>query len=313
MPLLNAEAEKLSQNDLVRGVVQEIIDADQVFQFLPFAHTQGKAYVYNREHTLASAQFITTNVDVPESASTFEEVSTTLRIIAGDVDVDNFLAETQSDSNSQKAIQIAMKAKAVARLFSQKFVAGDASTSYDLSSLGGSAAATYVEFDGMDKLTPAGQVLTKGVNGAALALDHLDELLDKVKLGADILVFSRRTIRDYKKTLRALSNVEPDYITLDNGSRILAYSGIPILLNDWVSETKTVGTSTDCSTIYAARLNEQDGLHGIYSGSDVGMRITEIGQLQNRDATRTRIKWYVALALKSTKSLAKLAGVRPVA
>lgn len=313
MPLLNAEAAKLSNNDLVRGVVQEIIDADQVFQFLPFVKTEGKAYVYNREGTLANAQFITTNVDVPESASSFVEVSTTLRIIAGDVDVDNFLAETQSDSNAQKAIQIAMKAKAVARLFSNKFINGDEAATYDLSALGGDSSASFVEFSGIDKLCPGGQVQTHGANGAALALDQLDELLDGVKLGADCLIFSRRTIRDYKKLLRALSAVEPDYITLDNGSRILAYGGTPILLSDYVSEAKTVGTSTDCSTIYAVRFNEQDGVHGIYSGNEVGMRITEIGQLQNRDATRTRIKWYVALALKSTKSIAKIAGVRPVA
>lgn len=311
MPLLKAEADKLSNNDLIRGVVEEIIDMDDVFALLPFVRTEGKAYVYNRENALASSQFITVNVDVPESATTFTEVNVTLRIIAGDVDVDNFIAETESDTNSQKAIQIAMKAKSVARLFSDKFINGDETTSYDLSSLGGGAAVTSVEFDGLDELVSAGQSTEVGSgNGSAFTLEMLDQLLDDVKLGADALIMSRRSIRSYQKLLRAMGGVPADWVELDNGKRLMAYSGMPILLNDYVSEAVTVGSSTDTTAIYAVRMNEVDGLHGIYGGDEIGIRISEIGQLQHRDATRTRIKWYCALALKGTLSLARLTGVR---
>jgi hypothetical protein len=34
--------------------------------------------------------------------------------------------------------------------------------------------------------------------------------------------------------------------------------------------------------------------------------------VQNKDATRTRVKWYCGLALKSTKSVARLSGVTNV-
>lgn len=310
MPLLKAEADKLSTNDLVRGVVEEVIDADETFQVLPFVKTEGKAFVYNRENSIASSQFITVNVDVPESASTFTEVSVTLRIIVGDVDVDNFINSTESDSNSQKAIQIAMKAKSVARLFSNKFINGAAATTYDLSTLGGSASVANIEFDGLDVL--CSQTVTSGTDGAALTLEKLDELLDQIKLGADALVFSRRSIRGLQKLYRALSSVSPEYVKFDNGKQVLGFSGKPILTNDFISEAQTVGASSDCTVIYAARMNEGDGLHGIYGGDNVGMTIVDIGQLEKRDATRTRIKWYVALALKSTKSLARLTGVRAV-
>lgn len=315
MALLEAEAKKLSNNDLVRGVIEEIIDVDQTFQLLPFVKTEGKAYVYNRENSLASAQFIKVSVDVPESATTFTEVSVTLRIIAGDVDVDNFMQATYSDTNDQKSVQVAFKAKAMQRLWSDKFINGVSSTAYDLTALGGGGAETNVEFDGMDTL--ATQVVfangaTAG-NGAAFNIDRLDVLIDTVRTGMDAFVFSRRALRDYKKTLRALSAVTPEYITLANGSTALAYAGKPILMNDFISDAKTVGTSTDCTTIYAAKMNEVDGLHGVFSGPSAGFQVIDIGQLEKRDATRTRIKWYCALALKSTKSLAKLTGVRPSA
>lgn len=308
MALLAAEALKLSNNDLIRGIVEEIIDVDDTFSLLPFVQTEGKAFVYNRENSLATAQFIVPNVDVPESATSFTEVSVTLRILIGDVDVDNFLNTTLSDTNSQKAVQIAHKAKAIARKFSQNFVAGVASTAYDLSALGGGASVTNVEFDGIDTLCQ--NTVTNGTNGGALTFDKLDELIDKVKLGPDALVMSRRTIRDYKKLNRAVTSVSPEYIQLANGRNALAYSGVPILMNEFISEAKTVGSSTDCSTVYAARFNEVDGVHGLYGGPNAGFQVIEIGQLEKRDATRTRVRWYCAIALRATHALAKLTGIR---
>ena len=49
MPLLKTEAEKLSNNQLERGVITEIYDRDDLFAILPFTRVNGKAYVYNRE------------------------------------------------------------------------------------------------------------------------------------------------------------------------------------------------------------------------------------------------------------------------
>lgn len=310
MPLLEAEAKKLSNNDLVRGVIEEIIDFDEVFNWLPFVYTQGKAFVYNRENTLATAQFIVPNVDVPESASSFTEVSVTLRIIAGDVDVDNFIATAYGDTNPQKAIQIALKAKTVARLFSEKFIRGDSSATYNLSALGGATSVANVEFDGLDKLVAAGYEYNIATNGDVLSFDDLDTLIDKVKLGPDALVTSQRTIRDFKKLCRSVSNVNPEYIKSASGQNVLAYSGLPILRNDFVKDDQTVGTATSkCSSIYALRMNEGNGIHGVFTGSSAGFVIQEIGQLEKRDATRTRIRWYVALAQKATHAQAILRGI----
>ena len=42
-----------------------------------------------------------------------------------------------------------------------------------------------------------------------------------------------------------------------------------------------------------------------------GLQAERIGSLENKDATRVRIKWYVSLALFNELKLAKLTGVRP--
>ena len=105
MPLLKTEADKLSNNDLVAGVIEEIITKEGLFALLPFVRTNGKAYVYNRENTISQAPFVDPNATLTEEASTFNEITTALRIIAGDVDVDKFIqgidinCETNSGSN----------------------------------------------------------------------------------------------------------------------------------------------------------------------------------------------------------------------
>jgi hypothetical protein len=42
-----------------------------------------------------------------------------------------------------------------------------------------------------------------------------------------------------------------------------------------------------------------------------GLQVERVGSLETTDATRTRVKWYVSLALFNTLKLAKLFGVRP--
>ncbi len=90
MPLLREEAEKLSNNELEQGVIETIIDRDDLFAVLPFMKINSKAYLYNREKTLSEATFIDVNDTITEGAATFEEKVAKLRILAGDVDVDKF-------------------------------------------------------------------------------------------------------------------------------------------------------------------------------------------------------------------------------
>jgi hypothetical protein len=297
MPLLRAEAEKLSENMPERGVIEEIIDLDETFALLPFTQVNGKAYVYDRENTLPGASWLDPNEDVPESAATFTEVTARLRILIGDVDVDKFLAQTMSDINDQVAVQVAQKAKAVARTFQAGFAQGNASSNAK-------------QFDGISRLVVAGQTITAGDNGAAVSLSMLDELKDAVTLGPDAFVMRRGTWRAIKALLRAAGGNTAEMIQLQNfGRPVPAFDGIPVLVNDYLAANEAQGTATATASIYAVRMNEADGLHGLYGGPSAGMVVENIGTVQNRDANRIRVKWYCGLALKSTRSLARIKGI----
>lgn len=298
MPLLKAEADKLSTEDLVRGIIEEIIEKDDLFAIMPWVQTNGKVYHYNRENALSEASFIGVNDVVPEGAATFTEVNATLKILAGDVDVDKFLSSVEGDSNDQVAVQIAQKAKGLNRKFKRTLAAGD-------------STADTNSFDGLARIAPVGQTIAAGANGGALTLGLLDQLLDLVPNGADVIVMPRSVITAYRALVRAAGGTDPVMIMMENfGRPMLQHNGVPIIMNEFIERNETQGTAVGVTTsVYALRLNEVDGFHGIYGGGSAGVRFEEIGTVQNKDAERFRMKWYVAVALKSTKSMARLKGL----
>lgn len=303
MALLRAEAEKLSNNQLIAGVIDQIIERDDLMAVLPFLGVNGKAYVYNRENTLGGAAWLDPNEAITESAASFTEVVAKLRILAGDVDVDKFLQSTMGDTNDQMAIQIAKKAKAVSREFHRTLARGD-------------ATANAKEFDGLPVLAAAAggtQTVTAGANGNALTLTMLDELVDSVPNGPDVLVMRRGTIRAFRALLRATYGTDAVMQQLENfGRPMLTHNGIPVIMNEFLAGDETQGSSSATTSVYALRLNELDGLHGLYGGDNAGIVVENIGTVQNKDATRIRLKWYTGLALKSTRSIGRLKGVTNV-
>ncbi|WPH68475.1 major capsid protein [Stenotrophomonas phage BUCTxx99] len=301
MPLLRVEAEKLSNNDLLRGVIEEVIDKEDLFAVLPFVKTDGKAYVYNRENGVVEAEFLDPNDIVPEGAAKFTEVVTKVRILAHDVDVDKFLSGTMSDTTEQVAVQLAAKAKGLARKYRKTLVIGD-------------NTANPKEFDGLQVLVAANaaQNISAGTNGGALTLGLLDELLDSVPNGADVILMRPGTIRAFRALVRqAGGNTAVDLMIEDFGRPMLTHNGVPILENEFIP-VAAQGTTAETCSVYAVRLNETDGLHGLYAGPNAGMVVEPIGTVQNKDAFRWRVKWYAGLALKSTRSASRLVGITNV-
>ena len=295
MALTLAEAAKLSNDIVLQGVIETIIQESPILQMLPFIEITGNGLTYNRENTNPNAAFFDVGDTWTEGTPTFTQITTPLKIIGGDADIDNYLLTTRNNVQDLQAAVIRLRAKAVQQKFEDTFLNGD--TAVDAKS-----------FDGVDKLTTGGQLLTMGANGATLTLAKLDELIDAVKGGQPaMLLMSKRTRRGLNTLARASGSLlQTD--RNDFGQMVQYYDGVPVAVSDYISDAKTVGTSTDCSTVYAMQLGE-----GAVAGlsSPGGLQVETIGSLETKDATRTRVKWYVALALFNTIKVAKLIGVRP--
>jgi hypothetical protein len=70
---------------------------------------------------------------------------------------------------------------------------------------------------------------------------------------------------------------------------------------------ETATTGGDCSAIYAIQFGE-GALCGLSSPGF--LQVEPIGQLENKDASRTRVKWYCSMALFSSVKAAALIGVQ---
>jgi len=305
MALTLAEAAKLSNDILLQGVVEEVIYDSPVLQELPFIEVVGNALTYNRENTLPDIDFYDVGDTWSESTPDFSQVTATLKIMGGDADVDNYIKGTRSNIQDIEAAVIALKAKALAHKFDNMFLYGD--TDVDSKQFNGIR-------DIIDLTTPGSQVVVAGASGATLTLDMLDQLIDKVKGGLpDMLLMSKRS----RRKINALARAAGTNLTVREGllgQFVQEYNGIRIGVTDWQLDTHTVASSKEtgttggtCSVIYALRFGE-DALCGITGPG--GVQVERIGQLETKDATRTRIKWYTSLCLFATVSVAALIGVK---
>ena len=168
--MTKAEAAKLTQDLLVRGVIETVVKESRLLQLLPFLEVTGTAVTYNREASMPAAGFYDVGDTWGEATPTFTQVTAALKILGGDADVDNFIQATYADPNDVEAEVIASRAKSVAYKYNGAFITGD-------------SAVDSKSFDGLAKAVPAGQIVDIGANGGALTLDLMDQVIDLVKPG----------------------------------------------------------------------------------------------------------------------------------
>ncbi|MEE8194443.1 MAG: phage major capsid protein [Dehalococcoidales bacterium] len=305
MALTLAEASKLSNDMLLQGVVETIVKDSPLLQSLPFIEIVGNGLTYNQEKTLPSIDFYDVGDAWAESTPTFEQITANLKIMGGDADVDNFLKTTRSNVQDLEAAVIELKAKALQQKLEETFIYGD-------------SVADAKQFDGLRKLidttTASDQVIAMGATGATLTLDKLDELIDAVKGGQPaMLLMSRRSRRKINTLVRAAGGMM-DTDRDKWGNFVQLWDGIPIGVNDWILDTHDVAASLEIattggssSTIYAVQFGE-GALCGL-TGPGF-LQVEPIGSLENKDASRTRVKWYCSLALFSSVKAAALIGVQ---
>ena len=293
MAITKTEAAKLSNDMLVRGVIETVVKESAVLSYLPFMQVVGNSITYNREATMPAANFYIPGDTWVEGTPTFTQHTAQLTILGGDADVDNFLQNTYADSNDIEAEVIANRAKSIAHGFSDSFFNGDSSVNAK-------------SFDGLHKMIPVGQTLLAGANGAALTLGMMDELIDKVKPGKpDMLFMSKRTRRKLKDLRRSSGTVLETGVN-QFGQQIEYYDGIPLVVDDFISDARSLGAGNNLSTIYAVRYGQGAGVMGLEHGE---VTIKRVGELETKDAVRTRIKWYCGLALFNALGAAKLEGI----
>ena len=209
---------------------------------LPFIEIIGNGLTYNQQNAAPTAAFMAVGDAWAENTPTFTQKTASLKIMGGNADIDNYLATTRNNVQDLEAAVVQLEARVVQRLFDDTFITGD-------------AVAAPNAFDGLDRLCIGGQTVSMGTNSGSLTLEKLDELVDTVKGGKPhMLVLNRRARRKLNSLARTFGSIlETDR---DEFGRMTEYyDGIPVGISDFIPNNYVVGTSTDCTTIFAL----QDG------------------------------------------------------
>jgi len=308
-----AESAKLSQNELVVGIIESVISVNPMFDVLPFDSIEGNALAYNREIIPGGAGVGTVGTSVAAAvnpitgapggkiASTYLQITASLTTILGDAEVNGLIQATRSNIHDQKATQIASKAKTVGRIFQHMLVQG---------------TGVANQFAGLPLLCAAGQLANTGVAGSALSFTILDELIDLVKDKdgvVDYFTMPARTVRAFFALLRALGGASiNDTLELPSGRKVPQYRGIPVFVNDWIPTNVVKGGTINTTSIFAGTFDDGSRTHGIAgltARSETGIQVVPVGEMEDQDTNITRVKWYAGLALFSELGLAQADGI----
>jgi len=300
-----AQAQELTQDMLVKGVIEELIKTEEILRLLPFKGVVGSAYAYNREDedNPPSVGWYNVGDTLVESTGQTEQITTALKILIGQADTDLFVEQTMSNINEQHALDVQMVAKAMAHEFLDVVVYGDEDSD---------------GFDGLhvlcDDIGTANCTVNEGAGTtpAALSLAHLDEAIDMVTAGKPDVILCNKTVRrrltQYLRTVGSYLTERDEY-----GNLWMVWQGIPIVASDWIVQTEAISggdysakTGGTGSSIFVIKFGERDGLVGLENG---GIQYETFDKLESKDAMRTRLKWYVGMALHSTKSIARIDGI----
>ncbi|MGD2278211.1 major capsid protein [Bacillus wiedmannii] len=290
MALTLAQARLYSKDTLQAGVIEMIARESAVLERLPFMEISGNSYKYNLETALPTVAFREVNKGYEANEGSIEQKTEGLVILGGDVDIDRYIVQVNGDVNSIRAIQTEMKAKAVANTFTKTFFLGDAAKNaneFDGLAIRMKGSAQEIEFT-----APA----TEAERGRTL-INKVHELLDAVEGGADVMYMSKKVRREFQKALEGQSHLIQ--VGKDEFGRVVEMFGDV--------EIRTVSDLIlNGGDIYAVKFGPMSHVSGLTNG---GVSVRDLGELDTLPVLRTRIEWYVGLAVFNPKAIAKLGDV----
>ena len=291
-----AQSARMTNDVLQAGVIEVLATESKLLQLLPFMNVQGSGYTYNIEKNLGSAQF--RKVNGGYTIAEIETIPVTERIvILGDeAVVDTYQIAVESDINNLMAIEVALRTKAIAHKFEKCFINGGSKST----TAGVPSETVANEFVGIlpryTEATPANiptealtlfqaQVIEKSEDLIA----DLDTLLDMVVGGADCLIMNKKTRRQLTAKGRAFC----EYRQGEFGTQFVQYGGVDIVDID--------GELLADDIIIAAKFGAKEAVCGLQNG---GVRVTALGEMESQPQLKTRIEWFVGLAVFNPKAVA---------
>ncbi len=334
-----ANCQKLTESQLIPGVIEEDIKRNNVLDRIPVAQALGQTIKWNREQVVMEADIdsIAIGDELSWSASmTYDQQEVALKRKYVQRRLDAFIPDVYGTINNYEAQVLWEMKKAMVRRI------GD-DVWYDDLTYGDSASGN--EFDGLHALAQAqfGTDLDIDEGDGALSLHNLRLQHDAMKAGIDFCympyVIARRMDEAYQEagfvglnTTTASTMGMISYGVDDMGKRVMFFDGVPILRTDFLME-ETGGTGVSANTNARAQntsgnnwsvfhvkfgdvFNGEPGLTlGFGNTEMLGQfyKIVTFEDLENYDAGGIRLVSYIAPLLGSKLALGRIYDVTDAA
>lgn len=269
------QSQALSNDKLQAGVIETMATESKLLSVIPFMTIEGAGYAYNVETELADVEFRAINTAYNTVAPTSERRTEHLAILGGEAIIDSFQVEVHSNINDLMAVEVALTSKAITHKFEKNFISGDVSV--DVNS-----------FDGLIKrVTPNTDMV---ITASEDIVKDIDELLDLVQGGADALIMNKKT----RRALTAVARQHLTYRTNEFGVQIAQFGGVDIL----DLEQNLIADEA----IFAVKFGIHEAVAGLQSKS--GVNVKPLGELGSTPQVKTRIEWFVGMAVFNPKTVA---------
>lgn len=310
LTLREASKEAFDNGETLRAaIIMQFAEQSDILDAMPFMNISGNAYRYNQEAALPGIAFRGVNESYTPSTGVINPQVEPLFIAGGELDVDNFILETEGPAGRQR--QQSMKIKALSQDFTRAVLAGD-------------NQSEPREPDGFKNRVTGDQLIENGSTngGDPLSLAKLDEAIDAVNSPTH-LIMNRKMRRRFAAAFRSTTsgvggNIFMSRDELNPGMEKITYAGLPILTGYKPSRNTAIlpftevgsgGATATATSIYVVSFRE-DGVTGIQNG---GIRVKDLGELQSEPKHRTRVEWFPGLAILDGFAISRLRGISDAA
>jgi hypothetical protein len=307
MAMTLAEALKLEDKPLRRGVISTLLEESYLMQIIPWETIGALSTTVIRIKSLPSVGFRAANEGYAESTGSVDQLSESVYPFGGDIDVDKIYVRNRANIEEPRALQTRLKLKAAAYEFQDYFINGD-------------QAVNPKGFDGIKKrisnLAPSqtidafsldlsGDPTTANMNKF---VDLLDQLIYSIEgHRPDVLLMNDQMLLKIWSVLRRLNllNTAQDMF----GREIFSYKGVRLIDVGVKADqtTKIIPTTSGNTDIYAVRFGSEEFVGGI---QEYEMDVQDLGELQEKPVYRLRIDWPIGIAMWHPRSAAVLKNVK---
>ncbi len=283
-----------------------------ILKYVEFYSMTGNADKITSPATVAGGSSRGLNDDYTPVVTSVADVDLSLRIMGDKIQTDQALSRRGFTIQDERVRQLESFAKGLGRYFTDQMVNGTGDDS-EITGLTALITGTQrIKYGGNN-----GETVTLGNSDTAKSkqqkfLEALDNLILAITGGAQLVLMNSYWLARIKAIAReyvSISTIEAFGVK----SEILMYNNVPILNSGYAKDnsslvipiTETLGSSTDCSSIYALRFGEKENLT---FATNKGLQVKNLGLVGVHYTTSVEMD--VEQCLVDVKAAARLEGLR---